>query len=135
MASGIAAQHVAEPEQAGGRLPHRLGRHLGIRVGAVAARKQPLLAEPALTAANGEGDNDPVTDLEICDLGPELDDLAHVLMTEDVAAFHGRLVAVQQVEVGAADGAGGDLDDRVAGMLDLRIRNSVYPDVAFSVPA
>ena len=126
---------MAKSEQTGGRLPHRLSRHLGIGIGAVAARKQPLLAEPALTAANGEGDDDPVTDLEVRDLGPEFDHLAHVLMTEDVAAFHGRLVAVQQMEVGAADGAGGDLDDRVAGMLDLRIRNRVYPDVAFSVPA
>ena len=55
----------------------------------------------------------------------EFDYLAHVLMNEDVAAFHGRLVAVQRMEVGAADGAGGDLDDRVAWMLDLRIRNLV----------
>jgi hypothetical protein len=56
-------------------------------------------------------------------------------MAEDVAALHGRLVSVEQMKVGAADGAGGDLDDRVAGMLNLRIRNRVYPDVAFSVPA
>jgi hypothetical protein len=122
---------MAESEQTGGRLPHSLGRHLGIRVGAVAAREQPLLAEPALTAANGEGDDYPVADLEVGDLRPELDHLAHVFMTKDVAAFHGGLVAVQQVEGGAADGASGDLDDRVAGMLDLRIRNGIHPNVAF----
>jgi hypothetical protein len=39
------------------------------------------------------------------------------------------------MKVGAADRAGRDLDDRVAGVLDLRIWNSIYPDVALSVPA
>ena len=135
LAAGIAAEHVAETEQPGGRLPHRLGRHLGIGVGAVAARKQPLLAEPALSAADGEGNDHPVADLEVGDLGSELDHLAHVLVAEDVAALHGRLVSVEQMKVRAADRTRGDLDDRVAGVLDLRIRNRVDPDVAFSVPA
>jgi len=80
------------------------------------------------------GHDDPVADLEVGDLGPELDHLAHVFMTKDVVAFHGRLVAVERVEVGTTDGAGRDLDDRIAGMPDLRIRNSVHPNVAFSVP-
>jgi hypothetical protein len=75
-----------------------------------------------------------VADLEVCNLRPEVDHLAHVLVAEDVSALHGRLVAVEEMKVGTADGAGGD-PDRVAGMLDLRIRNGVYPDVAFSVPA
>ena len=48
LAAAIAAEHVAEAEQAGGRMAHRLDRHLGIRIGAVAAREQALLAEPAL---------------------------------------------------------------------------------------
>jgi len=56
-------------------------------------------------------------------------------MAEDVAALHGRLVSVEQMKVGAADGAGRDLNDSVARVLDLGIRNSIYPDVAFSVPA
>jgi hypothetical protein len=56
-------------------------------------------------------------------------------MAEDVAALHGRLVSVEQMKVGAADRASGDLDDSVARVLDLRIRNRVHPDVAFSVPA
>jgi hypothetical protein len=88
-----------------------------------------------LPAANGEGHHDPVTNLEVCDLGSQLDHLAHVLMAEDVAALHGRLIAVKKMEVRAADGTRGDLDDGVAGMLDLRIRNRVNLDVAFSVPA
>ena len=65
----------------------------------------------------------------------EFDDLAHVFMAEDITALHGRLVAVEQMEVGSADRARRDLDDGIPRMLDLRIRNRVYPNVAFSVPA
>jgi hypothetical protein len=88
-----------------------------------------------LSAADGEGHDHPVADFEVCDLRSQFDHLAHVFVAEDVSAFHGRLVAVQQMEVRAADGASGYLDDRVAGVLDLRIRNGVHPNVAFSVPA
>jgi hypothetical protein len=56
-------------------------------------------------------------------------------MAEDVAALHGRLISIEQMEVGAADGASGDLNDSVARVLDLGIRNCVHPDIAFSVPA
>jgi hypothetical protein len=94
LTAGITPEHVAEPEQARGRLPHRLSCHLGIGIGAVAAGKKPLLTEPALTAANGERDHDPVADLEVGDFGPKLDHLAHVLVTENVSAFHGRLITV-----------------------------------------
>jgi hypothetical protein len=56
-------------------------------------------------------------------------------VAENVAALHGGLVAIKEMKVRATDGTSGYLDDRVAGMLDLRIWNSVYSDVAFSVPA
>ena len=100
--------------------------------GAVA---QPLLAEPALTAANGERHDDPVPYLEVRDLGSEVDHFAHVLVAEDVAALHGGLVAVEEMKVGPADRARRDLDDGIPRMLDLRIRNRVHSNVAFSVPA
>src|SRR5690606_37903271 len=51
------------------------------------------------------------------DLRSDLDDLPHVFMAHDVAGFHRRLVTVHQMEVRAADRAGGDLDDRVARIL------------------
>ena len=135
MAAGVASQHVAEAEQAGGRLAHRLARHLSIGIGAVAAGEQTLLAEPALAAADREGDNDPVADLEVGDLRAELDHLAHILVTEYVAALHGRLIAVEEMQVGAADRAGGDFDDRVARMLDFGIGHGVNANIAFAVPA
>ena len=65
----------------------------------------------------------------------DLDDLAHELMAEDVAALHRRDEAVEQVQVGAADGGEGDLDDRVARIQDLRIRNPLDAHVVRAIPA
>ncbi|MDO8945020.1 MAG: hypothetical protein Q7U75_17700 [Desulfobacterales bacterium] len=56
-------------------------------------------------------------------------------MAENIAALHGRLVAIEQMKVGAADGTGRYPDDRIARMLDLGIGDRIDPDVAFSVPA
>ncbi|MEG8043812.1 hypothetical protein O6V14_09235 [Sphingomonas faeni] len=38
------------------------------------------------------------------------------------------------MKVGPADRAGRNLDDCIAGMLDLGIRNSIDPNIAFSMP-
>jgi hypothetical protein len=88
-----------------------------------------------LSAANGEGHNDPIADSEVFDFRAQLDHFAHVLVAENIAALHGRLVAVEEMKVRAADGAGSDLDDRIARVLDFWIGNRIDPDVAFSVPA
>jgi hypothetical protein len=90
---------VAESEQAGGRLPHCLCRHLGVRIGSVAAREEALLAEPALPAANGERDDDAIADFEVFDFGTQFDHLAHVLVTENIAALHGGLITVEEMKV------------------------------------
>ena len=135
LAAAIAAKHVAEAEQPGGRMAHRLGGHLGIGVGPVAGREQAFAAEPTVAAADRERHHDAVADLEVGDLGPERYHLAHVLVAEDVARLHGGLVPVEQVEVRPADRARRHLDDRVAWMLDLGVRDSVDADVALTVPA
>jgi hypothetical protein len=93
------------------------------------------LAEPALPAANGKGHDDAIADLEVFDFGAQFNNFAHVLVAENVTPLHRWLVTVEEVKVRPTDGAGGDLDDRIAGMLYLGIRNSIYSDVAFSVPA
>jgi hypothetical protein len=51
-------------------------------------------------------------------------------MAEHISFFHRWDDAVEDVEVGAADGACRDLDDRVARMLDTRIVNRVAADIA-----
>ena len=68
------------------------------------------------------------------DLGADLADDAHRLVAHDVADGHERRHDLDQVEVGAADPAGGDLDDHVGGLLDDRVRNGVHPDVGPAVP-
>ena len=94
-----------------------------------------MLAEEAFAAGDREGHDDAVADLQLFVLGADLDHLAHVLMAEDVAAFHRGNDAAIDVQIGAADGAGGHLDDGVARMLDFRIRNFLAADVAFAVPS
>ena len=135
LAAAVAAEHVAEAEEAGRRVTHRLDRHLGIGVGPVAAENMPRWQNqhwPQLIV-KGTTTRSPI--LRLVTSGAKLDHLAHVLMAQDVAALHRRLIAVEQMQVGAADRAGGDLDDRVAGVLDLRIGNGVDADVALPVPA
>jgi hypothetical protein len=70
MAAGVATEHVAEAEQAGRRLSHGLGDHFGIGIGTIAAGKKSFLAEPALPAANGEWDDDPIPDPRFFTSGP-----------------------------------------------------------------
>ena len=65
----------------------------------------------------------------------DLDDLAHELVAEDVAAPHRRDEAVEQVQVGAADRGERDLDDRVARVQDLGIGHLLDAHIVRSVPA
>ena len=69
------------------------------------------------------GHDDPVADLQLRVVAADLDHLAHGLVAEDVAVFHGGHEAAHQVKIRAADGAGRDLDDDVAPVLDLGIGN------------
>jgi hypothetical protein len=126
---------MAKAEQPGRRMTHRLNRHLGIRIGSVAAREQALLAEEALAATDRKGDDDAVSHFQIGDLGAEFDHLAHILMAQDVAVFHRRLIAVEQMEIGAADRTSCDFDDGISWVLNLWIGNRIDANVAFAVPA
>jgi hypothetical protein len=65
-------------------------------------------------------DDDAITDAEI-GVRSDLDHLVHIFMAEDVATQHHRLIAVEEMEIGAAYRAGGDPDDDVTQMLDFRI--------------
>ena len=56
-------------------------------------------------------------------------------MAEDIATFHRWLIAIQKMQVRAADSAAGYLDDCIPGMLDLGIGNRIDANVTFSVPA
>ena len=134
LATGIAAEHVGIAEQAGRRMSPQLLGHLVIRVRALAARKEALLAEEALAAGDRERHHDAVADFELLVFGADLDHLAHGLMAEDVALFHRGHDAVEQMQVRAADGAGRHLDDGIASVLDLGIRHGLAANVVLAVP-
>ena len=96
--------------------------------------KKPFLAEEAFAAGDREGNHDAVADLELVVFRTDLDDFAHGLVAENVALFHRGHDAVEQMQVRTADGAGGDLDDGVASVLDLGIRHGVASNVVLAVP-
>ena len=67
--------------------------------------------------------------------GPDLDDLAHVLVPDDVALAHGRDVAAEQMQIRPARGRQPDLEDRVVWIDDLRVRDRLDLQVVDAHPA
>ena len=135
LAAGIAAGEVGIAERAAHRVAHQdFGGVGGLRRVAVVAGAELLaLAEEALAARDGEGDDHALALLERR-LGADLDHLAHEFVADDVARAHGRDIAVVEVEVGAADRGRGDLEDRVARIDDLGIGDGVDADVVAALP-
>jgi hypothetical protein len=84
---------------------------------------------------NREWHHDAVTDFQLA-VYPRanLDHFAHRLVADHIAALHLRNDAVEDVEVGAAYGAGRHLDDGVARMLDFRVGDRFAADVVLAVP-
>lgn len=75
-----------------------------------------------------------VGNLELGVVVADLHHLAHGLVADDVAFLHFRDDAVKDVQIRAADGAGGDLDDGVTWILDFGIRNRLVAHIALAVP-
>jgi hypothetical protein len=90
-----------------------------------------LIAISAFGLVRSQAEN---ADLQVGDLGAQCDDDAHILMAENVPGLHRRLIAIEQMKIGTADRARRYLDDRVARMLDLWVRDSIDPNIAFSMP-
>jgi hypothetical protein len=105
-----------------------------IGVGALAAREEAFLAKKAFPAGDCKGNYDAVAHLELAVFGTDLDDFAHGLVAENIALFHRGHDAIEQMQVRAADGAGGDLDDGVSPVLDLWVRHRVASNVVLAVP-
>jgi hypothetical protein len=134
LTAGIAAEQMRIAEQASrGMAPKFL--YLGlVGVGPLAARVEAALAEKALAARDGERYDDAIASLESLDIRTDLDDLAHRLMTEHIAAFHLGHDAIEQMQVRSVDPACGHFYNGIARMLDRRIRHAFAPDVAFAMP-
>ncbi len=93
------------------------------------------MAKPALPATNCKWNDNSFANNEVGDLRPKFDHLTHILVTENVTAFHGRLIAVQKMKIGTADRASRDFYDGIARMLNFWVRYGVNPHIPFAVPA
>ena len=88
---------------------HRVAEHLlgdpGVGVGVLAAGVQLRPAGRAGAAGDGERNHHAVTDPQLggVDAGTDLDDLTHGFVAHHVTLLHRRHVAVEQVQVRAAD--------------------------------
>ena len=90
-------------------------------LGRLALAVELLVAHPARTAGDVEGDDDAVADRHLGDLGADLLDDAHRLVPDDVAGLHERGQRLVQVQVRAAESGRGDANDDVRRFLDARI--------------
>ena len=116
-------------------MPHRLAGHLRIRVRSVAAGKERLFAKETASAKNRKWDNDSIAYFERRHSATNLLDESHGFVPENVAALHCRHIAVEKVQIGIANAAARDFDDRVARILNLRVGDVIDADITFAVPA
>src|ERR1700694_1046558 len=84
-----------------------------------------LLAESAAAARRYARNQNVVTDLKVGDGCAGFDNGADRLMTEDGACLHRGHIALEDMQVGAANGGGVDLDDSVGRRLDGRVGDGV----------
>src|SRR4030095_15123438 len=82
----------------------------------------PLPAVAAAPAGRDTGDQDAVALADVLDGVAGLDHRPDGLVAQGAPLGAGGHVTLEDVQVGAADGGGVDLDDRVAGVLQLGIR-------------
>jgi hypothetical protein len=116
------------------RVAEQRGAFFGVPVlGGLALGEVLAIAHPAAAAGDVEGDHDAVAGFDVFDLGADLLDDPHRLVSEDVALVDEHPQHLVEVQVRAADRGRGDADDRVGRVLDRRIGDLVDADVAFAV--
>src|SRR6202034_4095039 len=87
-----------------------------------AVRVHELAAVDAFAASADAGDQHPICRLECRDGWPYLVDDAYTLMPQYAARLTTRDVALEDMQVGAADRRFGDPDDRIRGRANCRLR-------------
>src|SRR4051794_27245169 len=116
-------------------MAERLVGKVLVTVAAFADREIAAPALLAFAAGDGERDDDAVALAQLAvDPRAGLDDLAHHLVAHDVAGQDRRDEVMKEMEVRATDRAARHFDDRIPGVLDLRIGDAIAPDILFAVP-
>ena len=103
-------------------------RALGVRN--VALRLVAGAAVAAIAAGDGRRHHDAVALAQVAHVLAALLDDADRLVTEDRSGLHAGKRAADEVQVGAADGARGDADQRIGGLVDLRLADRLEANVA-----
>src|SRR5579884_807276 len=116
-------------------MPPEFLRHPGIGIGVLAQGEEPSAAGPAVSAGDGKRDDHAVTRDQGLNRRAHLDDLTHEFVPQDVSSLHRRDIAVVYVEIGTADGGGGDAHDRIPRIEDLRIGDLLDAHIFLAVPA
>src|SRR5689334_17253539 len=111
LSAGIATEQVRVAEQSSGGIAPQLRGAVVVRIGALTAGIVSVAAKEAFSAGNRERDHDTVTNLQIFDVTPNFNHLAHVLVAKHITTFHAWNNAAINVKVRAADRAGTDLDN------------------------
>ena len=99
----------------------------------VALRLVAGAAVGAVAAGDGGGHDHAVALAQIAHVLADLLDHADRLVPEDRAGLHARERATDEMQIGAADCARGDADQRIGGLLDLRLAHGLEADVAHSM--
>src|SRR5206468_170235 len=92
------------------------------------------LAEETVATRDRERDDDAVAAFEFLIARSDFDHFAHELVPQDVSRLHRGNVAVEQVEIRAADRGRRDAHDRVTRVQDLRIGDALDADIVLAMP-
>ena len=121
-------------EQGGRGVPHGLGGVVGVGVAGLAQRIQAFVAEETVAAGDRERHHHAVAFLQVAYLLADLDHFTHEFVAEHVAGLHGGHQAVIEMQVGPANGGGGDFENGVAGVLDPWVGDGIHAHVVGTVP-
>ena len=133
LTTGETAGQVGVAKDAGGAAAvHGLG--LGVGVGDLALGRELVLAEEAVAAGNLERNDIALADLDLLDAGADLIDNTAELVAEDVALVHLHDGTVVEMEVRAADGGAGDLEDDIVWFDNLGLGDIDDSDLLGALP-
>lgn len=129
--AGQTAIQMAEAEQRR-RWAHVLVVECGALAGIGGLASGELLqhAVEAASAGHHERDHHTVAGFDRGDIGADVFDDAHELMAENIAMPQVRNLAAVQMQVRAADGGGGDAQDKIVAFDKGRIRHGFDPHIA-----
>src|SRR5829696_2367540 len=99
-----------------------------------ALRVEVLIAHPARSAGDVEGDDDAVTGAKVRDLLANLLNDPHRFVTEDVTLLQHESELGIEMQIGPADRGRRDAHDRIGWFLQTGIRDALNTDVFLAVP-